>query len=181
MMTDDLLFEAKPRVAPNPLIPNPNRSYGMSKETTPYLASLAAKYLGMTDEQLADIPYPQLFDIIRQLAGSVLTQFEPSADEYYIGQTRTMTHALTGNTYKIRDVLREPMTNKRYKFAGYCQYATREEGNPVDVWTPCKEGSAFDEIEPYERNRKLPLSVSTSGHPDPHVEPTNDDQPKDGD
>lgn len=55
----------------------------MSKETSPDLASLAAKYLGISDEQMAEVPYPQLFDTIRQLAGSVLSQreIEPSESE----------------------------------------------------------------------------------------------------
>jgi hypothetical protein len=79
----------------------------MSKETTPDLASLAAKYLGMTDEQLANIPYPQLFDIIRQLAGSVLTQFE---DEEPISGSLA---ELIGNVTPIDTPLYRHLSNQK--------------------------------------------------------------------
>jgi hypothetical protein len=119
----------------------------MSKETSTDLASLAATYLGMTDEQLSDIPYPQLFDIIRQLAGSVLSQSESDEIIQTTGSPDVHPHVT-------------------------------QSGELVN-WEKGPSLTAALSIAGMELENSAP--VSTPGHPDPHVEPTNDDQPKDGD
>jgi hypothetical protein len=75
----------------------------MSKETSTDLASLAATYLGMTDEQLSDIPYPQLFDIIRQLAGSVLSQSELEIRELVEAPDPSRVSMETDNDHQPKD------------------------------------------------------------------------------